>query len=128
MSQTHSTLSNEQRGSQHTISWKLQKPASVTQGTGFPHYRTEATCNWLWQSSRMRNRRDRKINLLNALTQLWNAVQHNYLSTSLEQKSLISLQTVFGYNIEQKGNRAGISDYSTSLIYTDVSGFNSYQR
>lgn len=36
MSQTHPTLYTEQRGNQHKRFVQLQKPATVTQGTGFP--------------------------------------------------------------------------------------------
>lgn len=36
MSQTHPTLYTEQRGNQHNRFVQLQKPATVTQGTGFP--------------------------------------------------------------------------------------------
>lgn len=40
----------------------------------FSLYRVEATHIQLWPSSRTTNRRDRKINLLNTLTQLWSVM------------------------------------------------------
>lgn len=125
MSQTHPTLYTEQRGNQHSPFMQLQKPATVTQGTGFP------TTEWKLHVSGYGRVLEQEIEGTekSIYWTLWPNFEVQCSTGVLAQTfhkglSLISLQAVLGSNMEQTGTGSGISNYLTGWVYTDVPDFN----